>query len=104
MKVALVTGSGSGIGKAVSVMLASEGYDVAVAGRRAPPLQAVASEIERRGRSALAVTCDVGDPESVRKLFAAVRDRFGRLDLLFNNAGMAVVAPIDELEPADWKR
>ena len=104
MKVALITGGGSGIGKAVSLMLASEGYDVVVAGRRAAPLEAVAAQIEQLGRRALAATCDVGDPESVRALFDAARARFERLDLLFNNAGLAVVAPIDELEPAEWKQ
>ena len=84
MKVAMVTGAGSGIGKAVALAFAREGYHVVLAGRRADLLNAVAREI---GPNALAVPTDVADPKSVKALFAATKAKFGRLDVLFNNAG-----------------
>ncbi len=84
MKVALVTGAGSGIGKAVALAFGREGYGVVLAGRRADALDAVAKLI---GPHALAVPSDVSDPASVKALFAAARAKFGRLDVLFNNAG-----------------
>ena len=86
-KVALVTGGGSGIGKASALALAREGFAVVVAGRRAEPLQAVVSEIEGLQGKALGVPTDVGDPDSVQALFAKAKAAFGRLDVLFNNAG-----------------
>ena len=86
--VALVTGAGSGVGRAVALALAGEGYRVALAGRRREALDAVAEAARAGGGEALAVPSDVGDPASVDALFAAVRDRFGRLDLLFNDAGV----------------
>jgi NAD(P)-dependent dehydrogenase (short-subunit alcohol dehydrogenase family) len=100
-KVALVTGGGSGIGKAVALGLAKAGYAVVVAGRRAEPLQAVAAEI---GRNALAVPTDVGDPKSVAALFDSTRAAFGRLDVLFNNAGMGAPAvPLEEISFEQWQ-
>ena len=101
---ALVTGGGVGIGKASALKLAQAGWHVAVTGRRAEPLQATAREIEARGRRALAKTCDIGDPAEVLALFAAVEQAFGRLDLLFNNAGVGAPAvPMDELTYEQWK-
>jgi NAD(P)-dependent dehydrogenase (short-subunit alcohol dehydrogenase family) len=101
-KVALVTGAGSGIGKTVAVALARAGYAVVLAGRRAEPLATVAREC---GRDALAVPTDVSDPKAVDALFAAVKQKFGRLDVLFNNAGVSAPAvPFDELTYDDWQR
>jgi NAD(P)-dependent dehydrogenase (short-subunit alcohol dehydrogenase family) len=104
-KIALVTGAGSGIGKAAAIALALAGFSVALAGRRREPLDAVAAEISGAGGEALAVPTDVGDPAAVKALFAAIRERFGRLDVLFNNAGVgAPSAPIEEIAFEDWQR
>ena len=86
-KVALVTGGGSGIGKASALALAREGFAVVVAGRRPDPLNAVVGEIEAMQGKALGVPTDVSDPASVEALFAQTKANFGRLDVLFNNAG-----------------
>ncbi len=102
-KGALVTGGGSGIGKASALALAREGFAVVVAGRRPEPLNAVVGEIEAMQGKALGVPTDVGDPASVEALFAATKAKFGRLDVLFNNAGFGANAPIEELEFARWK-
>ncbi len=102
-KVALVTGGGSGIGKASALALAREGFAVVVAGRRPEPLQAVVGEIEAMQGKALGVPTDVGDPASVEALFARAKATFGRLDVLFNNAGFGAAAPIEDLEYAKWK-
>jgi NAD(P)-dependent dehydrogenase (short-subunit alcohol dehydrogenase family) len=102
-KVALVTGGGSGIGKASALALAKEGFAVVVAGRRPEPLNAVVGEIEGLQGRALGVPTDVGDPASVAALFAATKAKFGRLDVLFNNAGFGANAPIEELEFSKWK-
>jgi len=103
-KFALVTGGGVGIGKATALKLAAAGWHVAVTGRRAEPLQAVVREIEAKGRRGLGVPCDIGDPAQVRALFDAVQAAFGRLDLLFNNAGVGAPAvPMDELTYEQWK-
>ena len=103
-RVAVVTGGGTGIGRAVALALAAEGYAVAVAGRRRRPLEATADEGRTLGARMLAVPADVGDPASVDALFAAVRDVFGRLDLLFNNAGSGAPAvPLEDLTYAQWK-
>jgi NAD(P)-dependent dehydrogenase (short-subunit alcohol dehydrogenase family) len=100
-KVAIVTGAGSGIGKAVALALLRSGYSVALAGRRREPLEATGAE---SGDRALVVPTDVADPKSVSALFAETRHRFGRLDLLFNNAGTnAPPVPIDELTDAQWR-
>ena len=89
---ALVTGAGSGIGKASALALARTGWNVALAGRRREPLEEVAREITALGRRAIAMPGDVGDPEAVKALFAEVEREFGRLDLLFNNAGSGAPA------------
>ncbi len=103
-KFALVTGGGVGIGKAAALKLAQAGWHVAVAGRRPEPLEATAREIEAMGRRALAKSCDIGDPAQVRALFEAIEQAFGRLDLLFNNAGVSAPGvPMDELTYEQWK-
>ena len=102
-KVALVTGGGSGIGKASALALAEEGFAVVVAGRRPEPLQAVVGEIESKQSRALGVPTDVGNPEAVRSLFAKTKQTFGRLDVLFNNAGFGAAGPIEELPYERWK-
>ena len=102
MKVAMVTGAGSGIGKAVALAFAKEGYNVVLAGRRADLLNAVDKEI---GPNALAVPTDVADPKSVKALFAAAKAKFGRLDVLFNNAGTGAPGTImlEDLSIEMWQ-
>jgi len=102
-RIALVTGAGSGIGRAVALGLLNDSWSVLLAGRRPEPLQALAAEAEARGQTAMAVPTDVTDPASVQALFDAVERRFGRLDLLFNNAGVnAPAVPMDELPLEKW--
>lgn len=102
-KIALVTGAGSGIGRATALGLLEDGWAVVLAGRRAAPLQALAAEAEARGQTAVAIPTDVTDPDSVQALFASIEQRFGRLDLLFNNAGVnAPAVPMDELPLDKW--
>lgn len=104
-KIALVTGASSGIGKAVAVALAAAGYTMAITARRRDALDETAAEIASLGGEVLAHPADVTDPQSVEELFGAIRDRFGRLDVLFNNAGVnAPEASIDNLDVAEWKR
>lgn len=102
-KVAIVTGAGSGVGRAVAVALAEAGYAVALAGRR---LEALEETVAAMGDApSLAVPTDVTDPESVRALFAATVEKFGRLDLLFNNAGTGAPAiPLEDLTFAQWQQ
>ena len=104
-KIAVVTGAGSGVGRAATLALLADGWTVALAGRRADALEetiGMAADAEAR---ALAVPTDVGDPKAVEALFAAVRDRFGRLDFLFNNAGGNVPGtPFEDLDYEDWVR
>ncbi|MCP3706040.1 SDR family oxidoreductase [Paraburkholderia sp. CNPSo 3274] len=103
-KIALVTGAGSGIGRACARRLLANGFAVVLAGRRAAPLEALASEARERGEEALAVPCDVTDAAAVEALFETIRTRYGRLDLLFNNAGRnAPAVDIDELSVDDWR-
>jgi NAD(P)-dependent dehydrogenase (short-subunit alcohol dehydrogenase family) len=103
--IALVTGAGSGIGRAVALALASKGYRIALAGRRADALAETARMAGANEADALVVPTDVGDEAQVDALFEAIGERFGRLDLLFNNAGTgAAPVPIDELSPAQWNR
>ena len=98
-KIALVTGAGSGIGRAVSVALASNGYTVVLAGRRQEELERTA----QAGADMLAVPTDVSDPQSVASLFTTVQEKYGRLDLLFNNAGTNTPAiPMEELTWQQW--
>jgi NADP-dependent 3-hydroxy acid dehydrogenase YdfG len=102
-KIAMVTGAGSGIGKHVAIALAQQGYAVVLAGRRAEPLEVTAVELKQTGSRSLVVTADVGDPASVRELFAKTRNAFGRLDLLFNNAGISGPAiPLEDLTYEQW--
>ncbi len=101
---ALVTGAGAGIGRATAMALARAGWHVALVGRRRDKLLEVAREIGGVGRRAIAAPCDVGDAEAVKSLFATIEQDFGRLDLLFNNAGQGAPAvPFDELSFAQWK-
>ena len=104
-KIAVVTGAGTGVGRAAALALAKAGYDVALAGRRAEPLNAVKSEIEALGRKGLPVQTDVSDRDSILKLFATVKSTFGRLDVLFNNAGMgAPPVPLEDLPYETWTK
>ena len=101
---ALVTGGGSGIGRATALALARAGWHVAVIGRKAEKLDETAGGVKRAGRRALAAPCDVSDPSAVKGLFAIIDREFGRLDLLFNNAGVnAPAVPPDELTFEQWK-
>ena len=104
-KVALVTGAGSGIGRAAALALLADGYAVTLAGRREDALQDTIGEAGEAGARALAVTSDVGDPASVTALFDKSQESFGRLDLLFNNAGSgAPPVPLEDLAYEDWQR
>ena len=103
-KIAIVTGAGSGIGRYVAVALAQNGYSVVLAGRRKEPLEATALEVGQANYQTLVVPTDVKDPASVRELFAKTKDAFGRLDLLFNNAGISGRAtPLEDLTCEHWK-
>ena len=103
MKVALVTGAGSGIGRAVSVKLQSAGYSVVLAGRRAEKLIEAAGDAKAGGGEMLAVPTDIGHPDAVRELFRKTKEAFGRLDLLFNNAGSSAPAiPMEDLSYEQW--
>ncbi len=102
-KVALITGAGSGIGRAVALAFLAEGYQVVLAGRREQALAQVLTAAGQAGRHGLAVGCDVTDAVSVQALFAQARAAFGRLDVLFNNAGIAAPAvPLEEVPVATW--
>jgi NAD(P)-dependent dehydrogenase (short-subunit alcohol dehydrogenase family) len=105
-KVAIVTGAGSGIGRAVALALLSAGWSVALAGRRLAQLEETAALAAGDAQArALPRSADVADPASVEALFAATRERFGRLDLLFNNAGTgAPPVPLEDLTVDQWKR
>jgi NAD(P)-dependent dehydrogenase (short-subunit alcohol dehydrogenase family) len=103
-KVALVTGAGSGIGKAVALAFLREGYGVVLAGRRPDPLEMTVRQAGPAGSQALAVPTDVRDPNSVNALFARTRETFGRLDVLFNNAGTAAPPiPMEDLSYEQWR-
>ena len=103
-RVALVTGAGSGVGKAAALALAGAGFNVVLAGRRAAPIEEVANEIQAKGVKALAVATDVGDPASVANLFERTRAAFGRRDGLFNNAGTgAPGVPFEDVTFEQWK-
>jgi NADP-dependent 3-hydroxy acid dehydrogenase YdfG len=102
-KVAIVTGAGSGVGKAAALALLKVGYSVALAGRRADALDQTAKE-SGAGARALTVQTDVSNPDSVKALFAATKKAFGRIDVLFNNAGVnAPAIPLEELTFEQWK-
>ncbi len=102
-KIAIVTGAGSGIGKSVALTLLKDGYSVALAGRRKDALEQAVKE-SGAGARALAVPTDVSDPQSVKALFAKTKQSFGRLDLLFNNAGVnAPGIPLEDLTVEQWR-
>jgi NAD(P)-dependent dehydrogenase (short-subunit alcohol dehydrogenase family) len=102
-KVAVVTGAGSGVGRAASLGLHAAGFSVVLAGRRAAELDGTSALAEKAGHNMLAVPTDVSNPESVRALFAKTKEAFGRLDLLFNNAGIpAPNVPMEDLSYEQW--
>jgi NAD(P)-dependent dehydrogenase (short-subunit alcohol dehydrogenase family) len=104
-KIALVTGAGTGIGKAVALALMREGYAVALAGRRQDKLDETAAAGVAIGARSLTVATDVSDPASVKALFAKTKETFGRLDVLFNNAGIGAPAmPLEELPLETWRK
>jgi NAD(P)-dependent dehydrogenase (short-subunit alcohol dehydrogenase family) len=104
-KTAIVTGAGSGIGRATALALLGEGYSVVLAGRRPDALAQTVAQAGPNGSRALAVPADVTDPESVRALFETTKQAFGRLDLLFNNAGTGAPAvPLEDLTFDAWRR
>ena len=104
-RVALVTGGGSGIGRASARLLAQEGARVAVLSRTEEQLRETVQEIEKDGGEAMFVTGDISDVESIQRAVSEVTDRWGRLDIVFANAGVnGVWAPIEELEPEDWDK
>ena len=104
-RVAVVTGAGTGIGKASALALLRDGYRVVLTGRRKEMLDQVIAEAGAAGERATAIAADVSNPESVRNLFAQVKQKFGRLDVLFNNAGVnAPGVPMDELTFEQWKQ
>src|SRR5438105_7992275 len=103
-RVAVVTGAGTGIGRASALALAGDGYAVVLAGRRREPLEETARAATEAGTQALVVPTDIADPSSVRSLFERVRETFGRLDVLFNNAGRGASAvPLEDLPYDEWK-
>jgi NAD(P)-dependent dehydrogenase (short-subunit alcohol dehydrogenase family) len=104
-KVALITGGGTGIGKAAALALAKDGYAVVITGRRKEPLDKTAAEIEKLGAKALGVVADVGKPGDVDALFAKTMEKFGRLDVLFNNAGLgAPPVMLEDLPFEKWQQ
>jgi NAD(P)-dependent dehydrogenase (short-subunit alcohol dehydrogenase family) len=101
VRIALVTGAGSGVGRASAIALADAGFTVVLSGRRPEPLETAAAEA---GNGSVALPADVRDPETVAGLFTEVEERFGRLDLLFNNAGVSAPAvPLEELDFDAWR-
>jgi NAD(P)-dependent dehydrogenase (short-subunit alcohol dehydrogenase family) len=103
-KIAIVTGAGTGIGRAVAIGLLKQGYSVSLAGRRAKPLELVIKESGVAAEHTLAVPTDVSNPDDVRTLFAKTKEAFGRLDLLFNNAGISAPAiPMEDLTLEQWQ-
>ncbi|HEY7145770.1 MAG TPA: SDR family oxidoreductase [Streptosporangiaceae bacterium] len=103
--VAVVTGAGSGLGRSITRALLAAGWQVAAAGRRESPLRETLEGVAGAAGAGLAVTADVSDPESVAGLFAAVRQRWGRVDLLVNNAGLfGPPGSVDEVSPAGWQQ
>ena len=103
-KVAMVTGAGSGVGKASALAFTREGYALVLAGRRVELLEQTVADIGASGPATLIAPADVGDPAAVRDLFSKTKERFGRLDVLFNNAGIgAPPVPMEELSYEQWK-
>jgi NAD(P)-dependent dehydrogenase (short-subunit alcohol dehydrogenase family) len=105
IKVGVVTGAGTGVGKAVAIALMREGYATVLAGRRHDKLEETAKEGQAIGAKTLVVPTDVTDPASVKALFARTKDTFGRLDVLFNNAGIGAPAvPLEDLPLETWRK
>jgi len=103
-RIAIVTGAGTGIGKRTSLLLLEAGYSVVLAGRRVEPLEQTVQEAGVPNSRTLVMSTDVSDPEAVSSLFAATEDKFGRLDVLFNNAGMGAPAvPLEDLSYEQWR-
>ena len=102
-KVAIITGAGSGVGRATSLALLREGYYVTLAGRRADALAETIAEAGADGERALAVPTDIGNPEAVKALFAKSQEAFGRLDVLFNNAGTGARGLLEDLTYEQWQ-
>ena len=103
-KVVIITGAGTGIGKRSALALLKDGWSVALAGRRAELLEKTRVEAGEKGKNAIVVRTDVGDPEAVRELFARTKEAFGRLDVLFNNAGVGAPGrPLEDLTYDQWK-
>jgi NAD(P)-dependent dehydrogenase (short-subunit alcohol dehydrogenase family) len=103
-KTALITGGGTGIGRACALLFAREGARVAVAGRSAEPLRAVVAEIERAGGQALAVTCDVTQAQQVERAVRATVERFGALNVVVNNAGVLTLGSVEQTPESEWAR
>lgn len=103
-KVAVVTGASSGLGKDAAIAYAKAGADVALLARRKDRLDEVAKDIEGFGQTALAVACDVSNEESVKQAIGEVLNHFGHIDILLNNAGVAVRGGIHQLSEADWQK
>ena len=102
-KISIVTGAGTGVGKSASIALADDGWTIVLAGRRKDPIEAVANEIKSRGGNASAIVTDTSDTKSVKGLFEKTKRTFGRLDLLFNNAGTnAPGVSLEELSFEQW--
>jgi meso-butanediol dehydrogenase/(S,S)-butanediol dehydrogenase/diacetyl reductase len=101
---AIVTGGGSGIGRAAALRLAADGHAVVVSGRREEACAATVSELEAAGHPALAVAADVGDPEAAARIVAAAHERFGGIDVRVNNAGIGDAAPVGQETPEGWER
>jgi 3-oxoacyl-[acyl-carrier protein] reductase len=101
-RVAIVTGASQGIGRAIAVELAKVGAHVVVCSRRLPSLEPVAAEVRAQGRQALALACDVGDARQVEEAVAQTVKTFGRIDLLVNNAGYRIRAPLEDLPRQEW--
>lgn len=104
-KVALITGAGSGIGKAAAILLAREGAKVVAVGHTEDELRRAVDEIKQAGGEAIAVTADISSVEAMQQAYAQVEQQYGRLDVVFANAGInGVWAPLDELEPDEWQK
>ena len=104
-RIALITGGGSGIGEASALALARAGWSLALCGRRLDRVEGVAAAVRALGVEAIVAQADVGDPDEVARLFETVKDRYGRLDLLFNNAGVAAAGKkLEDLTPQAWRR
>ena len=103
-KVAMITGAGTGVGRACALAMLGEGYSVVLAGRRREPLEKTKADAGAGGERALVAPADVGDPASVEALFAKTKEAFGRLDFLFNNAGVnAPGVPLEDLTVEQWR-